>query len=92
MAKATKKGSRKTAAKKSPARKKAAARKAAPKAAMAQAAFAPPPIWYFPTEDPNYVIACEWNPVDKAYNRNCRTIPRPRAPAHIQTAIRKSLK
>jgi hypothetical protein len=91
MAKATKKGSRKTA-KKSLVRKKSTTRKAAPKAAMAQAAVSPPPVWYFPTEDPNYVIACEWNPVDRAYNRNCRTIPRPQAPAHIQTAIRKSLK
>jgi hypothetical protein len=30
---------------------------------------------YFPTEDPNWYIACDFNPQDGQYNLNRRRIP-----------------
>lgn len=31
-----------------------------------------PPVWYFPTEDPEWVIACDLNPATSNYDLNCR--------------------
>jgi hypothetical protein len=33
-----------------------------------------PATWYFPTPDPKIVLACDYNPLEKRYNRNCREI------------------
>src|SRR5258708_32084782 len=31
-----------------------------------------PPVWYFPTDDPDWVVACDYNAREQQYNLNCR--------------------
>ncbi|KPF71639.1 hypothetical protein IP69_05585 [Bosea sp. AAP35] len=46
----------------------------------------PPSPWYFPTAIQGVVIACDYNPIEQRYNKNCREmrvedIPQPRQAA-----------
>lgn len=50
----------------------------------------PPPTWYFPTEDPNWVLAYDYNPVTRRYDLNERRMPRADVPDHVTTAIDQS--
>lgn len=65
----------------------AATKKAVPKKGSKKA---PPPTWYFPTADPNIVIACDYNPDEGQYNRNCREVRLKDVPKPVSTAINKS--
>ena len=65
-------------------------RKAATKAGTQRVAFSPPPTWYFPTPDPDVVMACDYNPADRQYNLNCRPMRIRDVPRHVVTAINKS--
>jgi hypothetical protein len=33
-----------------------------------------PKTWYFPTPDPDVVIACDYNAAEDRYDNNCRTM------------------
>ena len=67
-------------------------KKPAKKGIALTSSYSPPPTWYFPTGDEGMVMACDWNNDDKQYDKNCREIPMPKAPQHISTAIKTSLR
>ncbi len=51
---------------------------------------AQPTTWYFPTPDPNVVIACDYNAAEKQYNLNCRQVALQDVPNHVASAIQQS--
>jgi len=45
-----------------------------------------PPVRYFPTEDPEWVMVCDYNPSEGQYNSNCRRIPSSAVPRSVSIA------
>ena len=56
--------------------KKAAIKKAATPKAMAALAAPVAPFMCFRTADDDVFIKCDWNPVERRFNLNCRTATR----------------
>jgi hypothetical protein len=50
---------------------------------------APPSTWYFPTEDDNYVVACDYNAAEGRYNLNCRTMHVNDIPKRVKTEMKR---
>ncbi len=48
-----------------------------------------PPTWYFPTQDPEVVIACDYNPAAQRYDLNTRRIRIADLPEQIRIAIER---
>jgi hypothetical protein len=89
MVKPVKKGAAK---KRAPAKKAPTKKVAAHARAMGARAEGPPAgqpeSWWFPTEDPNIVEECFWNPAEHKYNRGCQQKDIREIPPHVRTAIR----
>ena len=62
----------------------------APRATVAGQAPGAPNTWWFPTQDPNIVMECTWNPAEHRYNIGCHPIQLSQTPSHIVAAIKKS--
>jgi hypothetical protein len=41
---------------------------------------------YFPTEDPDWFMACDYDPRENEYNLNCRRIPASALPQSVGSA------
>lgn len=46
-----------------------------------------PPVWYFPSPDPDYVIACKYNAVQKVYNVDCRPVRKSEMSKNVKSAF-----
>lgn len=46
-----------------------------------------PSSWFFPTEDPDIFLLCDWNAREKAYNSNCREIRREQLSNYIGKSL-----
>ena len=62
----------------------------APRTAAYKVRFVHPDIWYFPTPDPDVVMACEWNAAEGQYNQKCYPVRKEEVPSHIAAAIKQS--
>lgn len=48
-----------------------------------------PKIWYFPTPEPEWVIACEYNASDDRYNKNCKKIKVANIPDRVAVELKR---
>lgn len=55
------------------------------------AAMKPPPTWYFPTGILGVVIACDYNPVENRYNKNCREMRVEDIAQPLQAAVKRTI-
>jgi hypothetical protein len=46
---------------------------------------------YFPTEDPDWFTACDYNPGEGIYNLNCRRVPASAVPRNVSSANEPSV-